>query len=210
VVHTSVVVPFLPLCFEVHAGPSGDHVDDSAVWLFGEVFLLGCLGVMVLWIWVMRRRWWQNLHFLMVLVHVVGWMLDLFIIVGLLVVVVVCVRDDPLVVGWLCSGHSVPGGLCSWTIPCWVRAVLAMKQTIESARLLRPSSASPSGAIATALGRVFLTASSFSGWVLIGYVVHLLVTATVTSGVWLRRPGPGSTGLWRVLRLPLRFNLSLM
>jgi hypothetical protein len=90
-------------------------------------------------------------------------MLDLFIVVGLLVVVVVCVRDDPLVVGWLCSGHSVPGGLCFWTIPCWVHAVLAMKQTVESARLLRPSSASPSGAIAAALGRVFLTASSFSG-----------------------------------------------
>jgi hypothetical protein len=104
-------------------------VDDSVVWLFGEVFLLGCLGggVMVLWIWVMRRWWWQNLHFLTVLVHVVGWMLDLFVVVGLLLAVVVCVRDDPLVVGWLCSGHSVPGSLCFWTIPCWVRAVLAMK-----------------------------------------------------------------------------------
>jgi hypothetical protein len=41
-------------------------------------------------------------------------------------------RDDPLVVGWLCFGHSVPGGLDFWTVPCWVRAVLAMKQTIES------------------------------------------------------------------------------
>jgi hypothetical protein len=48
-------------------------MDDSTIWLFGEVFLLGCLGVvMVLWIWVLRRRWWQNLHFLTVLVHVVG------------------------------------------------------------------------------------------------------------------------------------------
>jgi uncharacterized membrane protein (DUF373 family) len=73
---------------------------------------LGAWGVMVLWIWLMRRRWWQNLHFLTVLVHVVGWMLDLFVVVELLVVVVVCVRDDPLVVGWLCSGHSIPGGLC--------------------------------------------------------------------------------------------------
>jgi hypothetical protein len=58
-VHTSIVVPFLPLRFKVHAGPSGDHVDDSAIWLFGEIFLLGCLGVvMVLWIWVMWRRRW--------------------------------------------------------------------------------------------------------------------------------------------------------
>jgi hypothetical protein len=119
----------------------------------------------------------------MVLVRVVGWMLDLLIVVGLLVVV--CVRDDPLVVGWLCSGHSVLGGLGFWTIPGWVRAVLAMEQTVESARLLCLSPASPSGAITAAWG-VFLTTSSFSGWVLIGYVVHLLVTAAVPSGVWLR------------------------
>jgi hypothetical protein len=89
-----------------------------------------------------------------VLVRVVGWVLDLLIVVGLLVVVVLCVRDDPLDVGWLCSRHSVPGGLCLWTIPCWVRTVLAMKQTVESVRLLRPSSASPSGAIAAALGGI--------------------------------------------------------
>jgi hypothetical protein len=37
-----------------------------------------------------------------------------------------------------------------------------------------------------------------------------LLTAVVPPGVWLRRPGPGSAGLQRVLRLPLRFNLSLM
>jgi hypothetical protein len=47
------------------------------------------------------------LHFLAVLVRVVGWMLDMLVVVRLLVVVVVCVRDDPLVVGWTCSpeGH---------------------------------------------------------------------------------------------------------
>jgi hypothetical protein len=54
-------------------------------------------------------------------------MLDLLVVVGLLVVVVVCVRDDPLVVGWLCSRHPVHGGLHFWTISCWVRAVLAVK-----------------------------------------------------------------------------------
>jgi hypothetical protein len=54
----------------------------------------------------------------------------------------------------LWSGHPIPGGLCFWTIFCWVRAVLAMKQTIESARLLHPSSASPSGAITAALGDI--------------------------------------------------------
>jgi hypothetical protein len=31
VVDTSVVVPLLPLRFEVHAGPSGDHMDGSAI-----------------------------------------------------------------------------------------------------------------------------------------------------------------------------------
>jgi hypothetical protein len=113
------------------------------------------LGViMVVWIWVMRRRRrrWKNLHFLTVLVRVVGWMLDVLVVLRLLVVVLVCVRDDSLVVGWLCSGHHVPSGLHFWTISCWVRAVLAMKQTVESARLLRPSPASPSGAIIAALG----------------------------------------------------------
>jgi hypothetical protein len=70
-------------------------------------------------------------------------------VVGLLVVV--CVRDDPLVVDWLCSGHSVSGGLGFWTVPCWVRIVLAMKQIVEFARLLRPSPASPSGVVVAAL-----------------------------------------------------------
>jgi hypothetical protein len=77
-------------------------VVDSTIWLFGEVFLFWCLGViMVVWIWVIRRRRWKNLHFLTVLVRVVGWVLDVLVIVRLLLVVVVCVRDDSLVVGWL-------------------------------------------------------------------------------------------------------------
>jgi hypothetical protein len=77
-------------------------VDDSAIWLLGEVFLLWCLGViLVVWVLVMRRRMrgWNNLYFLMVLVCVVGWMLDVVVVVWLLLVVVVCVRDDSLVVG---------------------------------------------------------------------------------------------------------------
>jgi hypothetical protein len=60
------------------------------------------LGViLVVWILVMRRRvrGWNNLYFLMVLVCVVGWMLDMLVVVWLLLVVVVCVRDDSLVVG---------------------------------------------------------------------------------------------------------------
>jgi hypothetical protein len=57
---------------------------------------------------------------------------------------------------------------------------------------------------------IFLTADDLACGVLVGYVVHLLLTAAVLSGVWLRRPGPGSVGLRRVLRLSLRFDLSLI
>jgi hypothetical protein len=46
-VHTSVVVPFLPLCVKVHARSPSDHVDDSVIWWFDEVFLFGCWWVVV-------------------------------------------------------------------------------------------------------------------------------------------------------------------
>jgi hypothetical protein len=59
-------------------------------------------------------------------------------------------------------------------------------------------------------GGIFLTTSGLAGEVLVGYVVHLLLTVAVPSEVWLRRPGPGSAGLRKVLRLSLRFDLSLM
>jgi hypothetical protein len=121
------------------------------------------------------------MHLLMVLVSVVGWMMDLLVVVGLLLMVCVC--DDPLVVGWLCSGHSVPSGLGLRTIPCWVCTVFAMKQAVESMRLLCPSSASSSCAVAAALGVVFLTTGGLSCCVLVGYVVHLLMIAVVPAGV---------------------------
>jgi hypothetical protein len=73
------------------------------------------------------RRGWQHLHFLAVLVHVVGWVLDVVVDVRLLLLVVVCVRDNSLVVGWLCPGHPVSGGLRFRTISCGVCTVLAME-----------------------------------------------------------------------------------
>jgi hypothetical protein len=212
VVDTSVMIPLLPLRLEVDAGPSGDHVDDSAIRLIGEVFLFWCLGViLVVWVWVMwrQKRGWYNLYFLMVLICVVGWMLDVAIVVWLLVVVV-CVSDNSLVVSWLCSSHSVPGGLCFRAIPCLVRAILAMKQVVKFARLLHPSPAPASRAIVVALGGIFLTANALADWVLVGYVVHLLLTAAIPFGVQLRRPCPGSAGLRRVLGLSLGLDLSLM
>jgi hypothetical protein len=44
VVDASVVVPLLSLRVEVDAGPSSDHVNDSAIRLISEVFLFWCLG----------------------------------------------------------------------------------------------------------------------------------------------------------------------
>jgi hypothetical protein len=154
-VDTPVMIPLLPLRLEVDAGPSGDHVDDSAIRLIDEVFLLCCLGViLVVWVRVMRRRrrGWNNLYFLMVRICVVGWVLDVAVVVCLWVVVVICVRDNSLVVGWLCLRHLVSGGLCFQAIPCWVCAVLAVKQAVKSARLLRPSPTPTSRAIVVALG----------------------------------------------------------
>jgi hypothetical protein len=154
-VDTPVVIPLLSLRLEVDVGPFGDHVNDSTIRLIGEVFLLWCLGViLVVWVLVMRRwrRGGDDLDFLIVWICVVGWVLDGAVVVWLWVVVVICVRDNSLVVGWLCSRHPVPGGFCFRAIPSWVCVVLAMKQTVISARLLHPSPAPASRAIAAALG----------------------------------------------------------
>jgi hypothetical protein len=109
--------------------------------------------------------------------------MDVAVVVWLWVVVVICVRDNSLVVGWLCSRHPIPGGLRFRAIPCWVCAIFVVKQAVKSARLLHPSPAPASRAIAAALGGIFLTASGLAGRVLVGYVVHLLLTAAVPSEV---------------------------
>jgi hypothetical protein len=85
-----------------------------------------------------------------------------------------------------------------------------VKQAVDSARLLCPSVASSSGAVAVALGVVFLTTGGLSGWLLVGNVVHLMMIVVVPAGVWLRWTSLGSAGLRRVLGLPLRLNLVLM
>ena len=82
-----------------------------------------------------------------------GWVdAGVVVVVWLLVLLVVCVRDNSLIVGWLCSRHPVPGGLCFRAISCWVCAILTMKQAVISAWLLRPSPTLASRAIAAALG----------------------------------------------------------
>jgi hypothetical protein len=113
----------------------------------------------------------------MLLVSMIGLVLDLLVMV--LLFMVVSVRDDPLVVGWLGSGHSVLGGLSLRTVPCWMRTVFAVKQAIELSRLLGPSSAPSSCAIVATLRGVFLTTDGLSDRVLIGYGVHLLLVVIV-------------------------------
>jgi hypothetical protein len=122
-------------------------VNDSAIRLIGEVFLLWGLGVVVVvdvllllvWGWGWGR---YDLYLLVVLVCVVRWMRSGAVVVwlrGLLV----CVCDNSRVVGWLRSCHPVSGGLRFWAVSCRVDAVFAVEQAVKSARLLRASRSRP-------------------------------------------------------------------
>jgi hypothetical protein len=56
VVDAAVVVPLLSLGVEVDTGPPSDYMNDSAIPLIGEVFLLGGVGVgdvllLLVWRW---------------------------------------------------------------------------------------------------------------------------------------------------------------
>jgi hypothetical protein len=53
-------------------------------------------------------------------------------------------------------------------------------------------------------------ARGLAGGGMIGDVMHLLLIATVWTGVWLRRSCPCLTGLWRVLGFPLGLDLALV
>jgi hypothetical protein len=105
------------------------------------------------------------------------------VVVWLWVVVLICVRDNSWVVVGLCPRHPVPGGLRFRAILGWVRAVFTVKQSVIFARLLRPSLASTTHAIATALGAIVLAVRGFAVGVLVGNVMHLLLTAVVPTGV---------------------------
>jgi hypothetical protein len=146
------------------------------------------------------RRWGWGRHdlYLLMLVCVVGWMLS-----GAMVVwwweLLICVRDNSWVVGWLRPRHPISGGLRLRVVPCWVRAVFIVEQAVKSARLLRPSSALTAGPSAAALGGIILAARGLTSGVLVGDVVYLLLAAAVPTGFCLRRPRPraaGPEGLW--------------
>jgi hypothetical protein len=163
-------------------------VNDSAIRLISEVFLFWCLGVIwVVDVWLMRvrrREWgWYDLYLLVVLVCVVRWMMSGAVVVWLWEVMLICVRNNSWVVGWLRPRHFVPSGLHFRVVPRWVRAVFVVKQAVKSTRLLRPSSAPDHECHCRGPGGIVLTARGLTGGVLVGNVMHLLLTAAVSTGV---------------------------
>jgi hypothetical protein len=150
-----------------------------------------------------------DLYFLVVLVCVVGWMRGGSVDVwwrGLLI----SVRDNSGVVGWLHPCHPVFGGLRFWVVSGLVGAVFAMKKTVESTRRLRTPPTPTASSVSVALGGILLAARGVSSGVLVGDVVHLLLIAAVSTGVWLRSPRPRAAGLWSIFGFPLRLNLALV
>ena len=86
-------------------------MNDSTIRLIGEVFLLWGMGVVdVLLLLVWRWGWGRyDLYLLVVLVCVVRWMLSGVVVVWLWELLI-CVRDNSRVIGWLRPCHHVSGG----------------------------------------------------------------------------------------------------
>jgi hypothetical protein len=122
----------------------------------------------------------------------------------------ISVRDNSGVVGWLRPCHPVFGGLRFWAVSGLVGAVFAMKKIVESARRLRTPLTPTASSISAALGEILLAARGVGSGVLVGDVVHLLLIAAVSTGVWLRSPRPRATGLWSIFGFSLRLNLALV
>jgi hypothetical protein len=162
--------------------------------------------LLLVWGWGWGR---YDLYLLVMLVCVVRWVRSGTVVVwlkGLLV----CVRDNSRVVGWLRSCHPVSGCLRFWAVSCRVGAVFAVEQAVKSARLLRASPAPTASSISTALGGILLAARGLASGALVGDVVHLLLIAAVPTGVCLRGPCPHAAGLWSVFGFPLRLDLALV
>jgi hypothetical protein len=64
----------------------------------------------------------------------------------------ISVRDNSRVVGWLRPCHPVFGGLRLWAVSGLVGAVLAMKKTVESVRRLLTPPTPTASSISAALG----------------------------------------------------------
>jgi hypothetical protein len=89
---------------------------------------------------------------------------------------------------------------------CSLRRETGSKICAASAPVLGPDH----GCHCRGPGGVILTARGLTGGVLVGNVMHLLLTATVPTGVGLRRSCPCSAGLRRVLGFPLGLDLALV
>ena len=122
----------------------------------------------------------------------------------------ICVCDNSRVVSWLCPCHPVSGGLRLWAVSGLVGAVFAVEQAVKSVRLLRTSPAPTASSVPVALRGIFLAARGLASGVLVGDVVHLLLIAAVSTGVWLRGPRPRAAGLWSVFGFPLRLDFALV
>jgi hypothetical protein len=186
-------------------------MNDSAIRLIGEVLLFWGMGVVDVLLLLMWRWGWgrYDLYFLVVLVCVVRWMRSGGVDVwwrGLLI----CVRDNSRVVGWLRPYHPVSGGLRLWAVSGLMGAVFAVKQAVKSAQRLRTSPTPSASSVSTALWGIFLAARGLTSGVLVGDVVHLLLIAAVPTGVWLRSPRPRAARLWSVFGFPLRLNFALV
>jgi hypothetical protein len=123
---------------------------------------------------------------LVLVVHMIGLVMDWFVVELLLVVLLgmLCMRDNSLVVGWLISGHSVFGGLGFGAIPSGVCAVFTMKEIVEPSPLWSLAFVSGVGATTLLFG-VLLATSCVSSWVLVGDGVHLLLVAIWPAGFGL-------------------------
>jgi hypothetical protein len=144
-------------------------MNDSAIRLIGEVFLFRGVGVGdVLMLLVWRWGWGRyDLYFKVVLVCVVRWRRGGGVDVrwrGLLI----SVRDNSGVVGWLRPCHPVFGGLRFWAVSGLVGAVFAMKKTVEPAWRLRTPLTPTASSVSTALGGILLAARGVNSGVLVG------------------------------------------
>jgi hypothetical protein len=132
---------------------------------------------------VRRREWgWYDLYLLVVLVCVVRWMLSGVVVVWLWEVVLICVCDNSWVVGWLRPRHPVPGGLRFRVVPRWVRSLRR-----ETGSKICAAAATVPGPDheyhCRGPGGIILTARGLAGGVLVGNIMHLLLTVAVPTRV---------------------------
>jgi hypothetical protein len=104
--------------------------------------------MLLVWRWRWRR---YDLYFLVVLVCVVRWMRGGGVDLGWRGLLI-SVRDNSGVVGWLRPCHPVFGGLRFWAVFGLVGAVFAMEETVESAQRLRTPPTPTASSISASLG----------------------------------------------------------